>query len=45
MSSKQKALFGVLIGVPSIIAFGYFTSPWAAVALFCTMAADNLSRS
>lgn len=44
MSKKQKAIFGVVVGVPAIIAFGYFTNTWAAVALFFAMFADNVSQ-
>lgn len=44
MTKKQRAVFGVVVGVPAIIAFGYFTNAWAAVALFFAMFADNVSR-
>lgn len=44
MNKKQRAIFGVVVGLPAIIAFGYFTNAWAAAALFFMMFADNVSR-
>jgi len=44
MTEKCRAIFAVVVGVPAIIAFGYFTNEWAAVSLFFVMFADNVSK-
>lgn len=44
MSKKQRAIFELVVGLPALIAFGYFTNGWAAGALVVAMWANNVGR-
>lgn len=40
----RKSLIATVIGLPALVAFGYFTDWKAAVALFVVMYADNIDK-
>lgn len=44
MTKRQRAIFELVVGLPALIAFGYFTSAWAAGALLLAMWANNVGR-
>ena len=40
MTTKQRAIFAIVVGLPAFVAFGYFgyfTNVWAAGALLLAM--------
>jgi hypothetical protein len=44
MTNKAESVLVLVIGVISIVAFGYFTNAPAAVALFVALWTNNMSQ-